>query len=160
MALCWVAPPVQVSHQRPQGLLWVRSEGAGTPALLRSPRAGSEDSAVQGASTGGSNVHNICKVGLNTPYMRRLGLREGDGHPGQPGGVGLSPLFPTRDPQAQLSASRITLHGLHATSPEPTLPDHTRRDPGGFPEGSLGAWAVSAKGNKGKPNRQEAGPSE
>lgn len=64
--------------------------------------------------------------------MRRLGLREGDGHPGQPGGVtqpggvGLSCLFPTWDPQAQLSAARITLHGLHATSPELTLPDqHT-----------------------------------
>ena len=121
---------------------------------------------VWGASTGCSNVHNIRTVGLSTPYMRSLGLREGDGRPGQPGGVtkpggvGLSCLFPTRDPQAQLSAARITLHSLHAISPEPTLPDHTRRDPGGFPEGSLGAWTVSGKVIKGKPNRRKAGPSE
>lgn len=51
-SLCWAAPPVQVSHPRPQGLLWVRSEDAGAPALPRSPGAGSEDSAVRGPALG------------------------------------------------------------------------------------------------------------
>lgn len=43
-----------------------RSEGAGAPALPQTPGAGSEDSGVWGACTGGSSVHNICKA-VSTP---------------------------------------------------------------------------------------------
>lgn len=62
LSLCRAVPPVQ----RAQGLLRVRSEGAGAPALLQTPGAGLEDSGVWGACTAGSSVHNICKV-ASTP---------------------------------------------------------------------------------------------
>ena len=62
LSLCWVVPPVQHA----QGLLRGRSEGADAPALPQTPGAGSEDSGVWGACTGGSSVHNICKA-ASTP---------------------------------------------------------------------------------------------